>query len=86
MFLVFVLQPIWLPKRSQTEAFIYLNPALIDLLRLAFFATPTGFGYKYKDTYVSSHPSQPEPELTIALVALAATAVCTDHWKSTLNK
>jgi Domain of unknown function (DUF6532) len=68
-------KPIWLTKSSPTNVQIYLNPGLIELTRDAFFATPTSFGYKFKDQYVSSHPSQPEPELTIPLLALSATAV-----------
>ena len=62
-------------KSSPTAVHIYLNPALIQVIRDAFFATPTSFGYKFKDQYVSSHASQPDPELTIPLVALSATAV-----------
>ena len=54
-------------KSSPTDIQIYLNLGLIQLTWDAFFAIPTGFGYKFKDQYVSSHPSQPEPELTIPL-------------------
>ncbi|PPQ83324.1 hypothetical protein CVT26_015164 [Gymnopilus dilepis] len=74
-------EPIWLTKRSQSEVYVYLNPALIDLLRDAFFASPTAFGYKFKEYYVSSHPTQPEPELTIPLVALGATALFAAIWE-----
>lgn len=62
-------------KGSKTDVQIYLNSGLIDLIKDAFFTTSSAFGYKYKDLYVSSHPTQPEPELTIPLVALGATAV-----------
>jgi Domain of unknown function (DUF6532) len=62
-------------KSSPTDIQIYLNPGLIQLIQDAWFATPTGFGYKFKDKYVSLHPSQPDPELMIPLMALSATAV-----------
>ena len=62
-------------KNSLTDIQIYLNPGLIELLKTAFFNGPTGFGYKFKQFYVSSHPDHKEPELTIPIVALGATAV-----------
>ncbi|PPR02153.1 hypothetical protein CVT26_012114 [Gymnopilus dilepis] len=68
-------KPIWLTKRSSTEVFIYLNPGLIDLLHYSCFATSGGLGWKFKEFYTSSHPTQSEPELTIPLVALGATAL-----------
>ncbi|PPQ66418.1 hypothetical protein CVT26_011287 [Gymnopilus dilepis] len=74
-------EPIWLTKRSQSEVYVYLNPALIDLIRDAFFSNPTAFGYKFKEYYVSSHPTQVEPELTIPLVALGATALFAAIWE-----
>ena len=70
-------EPIWMTKGSATDVQIYLNPGLIDLIKNSFFSSPTAFGYKYKDRYVSSHPNpdRNEPELTISIVALGATAV-----------
>ena len=62
-------------KNSVNNIQIYLNPGLIDLIKTAFFNGPTGFGYKFKQYYVSSHPELKEPELTIPMVALGATAV-----------
>jgi hypothetical protein len=64
-----------LTKNSATEIQIYLNPGLIDLIKSAFFNGPTAFGYKYKEHFVSSHPDRKEPELTMSIVALGATAV-----------
>jgi len=55
---------------------IYLNPGPIDFIKTAYFNGPTGFGYKFKQYYVSSHPDLKEQELTIPIVALGATAVC----------
>ena len=69
------LEPMWLTKSSQTEVQIYLNPGLIDSIKTAFFNGPTAFGYKYKEHFVSSHPDRKEPELTMSIVALGATAV-----------
>ena len=60
-------EPIWMTKGSATDVQIYLNPGLIDLIKNSFFSSPTAFGYKYKD--------RNEPELTISIVALGATAV-----------
>ena len=62
-------------KSSPNEVQIYLNPGLIDLIKTAFFNGPTAFGFKYKDHFVSSHPDRKEPELTMSIVALGATAV-----------
>ena len=62
-------------KNSLADIQIYLNPGLIELIKTAFFNGPTGFGYKFKQYYVSSHPDFKEPELTIPVVALGATAV-----------
>ena len=67
---------IWLMKSSANEVQIYLNPGLIDLIKVAFFNGPTGFGFKYKEYFMSSHPDHKEPELTMSIVALGATAVC----------
>jgi hypothetical protein len=74
--LTFPFEPIWLTKSTATEVHIYLNPGLIDLIKIAFFNGPTAFGYKYKEHFVSSHPDRKEPELTMPIVALGATAVC----------
>ena len=68
-------EPIWLMKSSATDVQIYLNPGLIDLIKSSFFNSPTAFGYKYRDCYVSMHPNRKEPELTMSIVALGATAV-----------
>ena len=73
--LTLVFEPVWMVKNSLTDIQIYLNPGLIDLIKTAFFNGPTGFGYKFKKYYVSSHPTLKEPELTIPIVALGATAV-----------
>ncbi|PPQ86605.1 hypothetical protein CVT26_015013, partial [Gymnopilus dilepis] len=71
---------IWLSKGSKTDIeSVFLSPALIDTIKEAFFATPTGFGFRFKGEYVSSHPTLPEPELTIPLVALGATGVSYIH-------
>lgn len=68
-------EPVWMVKNSITDIQIYLNPGLIDVIKAAFFNGPTAFGYKFKKYYVSSHPDDKEPELTIPIVALGATAV-----------
>ena len=62
-------------KSSANGVQIYLNPGLIDLIKTAFFNGPTAFGFKFKEYYVSSHPDRTEPELTMSIVALGATAV-----------
>ncbi|EDR06121.1 uncharacterized protein LACBIDRAFT_329281 [Laccaria bicolor S238N-H82] len=67
-------KPIWMVKNSVTDIQIYLNPGLINLIKTAFFNSPTGFGYKFKKYYVSSHPTLKDPELMIPIVALGATA------------
>ena len=69
-------ESIWLTKSSANDVQIYLNPGLIDLIKTAFFNGPTAFGHKFKAHYVSSHPDRKEPELTMSIVALGATAVC----------
>ena len=58
-------------KNSATDVQIYLNPGLIDLIKTSFFNSPTAFGYRYKDYYVSSHPDHKELELTMSIIALA---------------
>ena len=74
-------------RNSVTDIQIYLNPGLIDLIKITFFNGLTGFRYKFKQYYMSSHLELKEPELTIPIVALGATAVsstfcgCLDyHW------
>jgi len=62
-------------KNSVADIQIYLNPGLIEVIKTAYFNGPTGFGYKFKQYYVSSHPELKEPELTIPIVALGATTV-----------
>jgi hypothetical protein len=64
-----------LTKSSANEVLIYLNPGLIDLIKMAFFNGPTAFGFKFREYYTSSHPDRKEPELTMSIVALGATAV-----------
>ena len=73
--LTLLFEPVWMVKNSLTDIQIYLNPGLVELLKTAFFNGPTGFGYKFKQFYVSSHPDHKEPELTIPIVALGATTV-----------
>jgi hypothetical protein len=73
--LIFLFQPIWLTKSTANDVQIYLNPGLVDLIKTAFFNSPTAFGFKHKQHYVSSHPDRKEPELTMSIVALGATAV-----------
>ena len=68
-------EPVWMVKNSATDIQIYLNPSLIDVMKTAFFNGLTGFGYKFKQYYMSSHPECKEPELTIPIVALGATVV-----------
>ena len=53
-----------------------ISQSRIDRLnKTAFFNGPTAFGFKFKEYYVSSHPDRTEPELTMSIVALGATAV-----------
>jgi hypothetical protein len=80
--LIRFLEPVWMARNSVSDVQIYLNPGLIDLIKTAFFNGPTAFGYKFKKYYVTSHPDRKEPELTIPVVALGATAVSSifDHY------
>jgi Domain of unknown function (DUF6532) len=73
--LTLLYEPVWMVKNSPSDIQIYLNPGLIELINIAFFNGPTGFRYKLKRYYISSHPTLKEPELTIPIVALGATAV-----------
>lgn len=68
-------------KSSATGVQIYLNPGLIDLIKASYFNGPTAFGYKFKDSYMSSHPDRKEPELTMSIVALGATAFFAVLWE-----
>ena len=45
----------------------------MDSLKEAFFESRRDFGFKYVNEFKSSIEKRPEPELTIPLVALAAT-------------
>ncbi|KAF8808311.1 hypothetical protein BYT27DRAFT_7241718 [Phlegmacium glaucopus] len=67
-------KPVWMVKNSLTDIQIYLNPGLVKLIKMAFFNGPTGFGYKFKQYYVSLHPDHKEPELIIPIIALGAMA------------
>ena len=73
--LILFLEPVWMAKNSVTDAQIYLNLGLIDLIKTTFFNGPTDFGYKFKKHYMTLHLDRKEPELTIAVVALGVTAV-----------
>ena len=57
------------------RSMIYQNQGLMDTLKDAFFGSRKDFGYKYMSHYKSTLPKRTEPELTIPLVALAATGV-----------
>jgi hypothetical protein len=63
---------VWISKKNE----IYLNKGLIHIIKSGFFATLLSFGHKYKEYYVSSHPTRLEPEFPASLMALAATGVC----------
>jgi Domain of unknown function (DUF6532) len=73
-----------LTKGSANEVLIYQNPGLIDLIRMVFFNGPTAFGFKFREYYASTHlnPVRKEPELTMSIVALGATAVRSFFTKS----
>ena len=73
--LTLLFKPVWMVKNSSTDIQIYLNLGLIKLIKTTFFNGLTGFGYKFKKFYVSSHPDHKEPELMIPIVALGAMAV-----------
>ncbi|KAF8952950.1 hypothetical protein BDZ97DRAFT_1930154 [Flammula alnicola] len=62
----------WQPKRDGP----YLNQAIIDTLKAAFFSKPSSIGNQYLDKFTSILPEKPdERELSIPLVALCATGV-----------
>ncbi|KDR72040.1 hypothetical protein GALMADRAFT_74336, partial [Galerina marginata CBS 339.88] len=67
-------KPVWMVRNSVTDIQIYHNSGLINLIKTGFFNSPLAFRYKFKKHYVSSHPDRKEAELTIPIVALAATA------------
>jgi hypothetical protein len=69
--LILVYKPKWVVQGNK----IYLNSGIINILRSTFFSSPSAIGFRHKDLYRSSHPDRPEHELTIPLVALAATGV-----------
>ncbi|PPR05888.1 hypothetical protein CVT26_008705 [Gymnopilus dilepis] len=52
---------------------IYQNLGFMDSLKDTFFESRKDFGFKYIDEFKSSIEKRPEPELTIPIVALAAT-------------
>ena len=54
---------------------IYQNSGFMDTLKEAFFQSRKDFGFKYIDEFKTSIEKRPEPELTIPIVALAATGV-----------
>jgi len=53
----------------------YLSPAIVRVLKASFFQRPTSTGYQVLNKCVSSIEGLEEPELPIAMVALAATGV-----------
>jgi len=54
-----------------------MNPALIETIKSAYFASPRSLGNKFVDKFSSSIGTMPEEkELPISLVALNMTAVC----------
>ena len=54
----------------------YHHSAIKAIICTLFFKGPTSLGNKYRKLFKSSHKDRPEPELPIAMVALAATMVC----------
>ncbi|KIM34909.1 hypothetical protein M413DRAFT_32927 [Hebeloma cylindrosporum] len=62
---------LWKPESHRP----FLNDALIDILKTSFFATSTAVGFKFQNSYVSTVDGRTEPELPIAMVALAATGM-----------
>lgn len=65
------IQPVWICKRKQ----IYLNLGIINVLRATFFSSKTAIGSRHTSYMTSTHAIHEEPEMTIPLVALAATGV-----------
>ncbi|KAJ3557221.1 hypothetical protein NP233_g11799 [Leucocoprinus birnbaumii] len=63
---------------------IYQSDSFKQLLRNAFFKTDTDFGYKYSKYYTSTHATRKENEITMPLVALAATGLYSaiSSWES----
>jgi len=68
---------IWITEGKGADLQIYLNPAIIDCISKTFFSGPSAFGFKFRSCYVTSLPgtTHTEPEITIPIVALGATAV-----------
>ncbi|KAJ3557251.1 hypothetical protein NP233_g11791 [Leucocoprinus birnbaumii] len=54
---------------------VYQNPAIIKTIQRAWFKTPTAFGTKLNDFYVSSLEGSSDKEFPIPVIALAATTV-----------
>ncbi|PPQ98038.1 hypothetical protein CVT26_003100 [Gymnopilus dilepis] len=61
------------PVRVIDRTKIYQNLGFMDSLKEAFFESRRDFGFKYVNEFKSSIEKRPEPELTIPIVALAAT-------------
>ncbi|KJA13097.1 hypothetical protein HYPSUDRAFT_151966, partial [Hypholoma sublateritium FD-334 SS-4] len=72
-------EPVWIVKGHQA----YLNTAIIQILRATFFSSQNALGHRHMKEYTSSHPTRLEPELTVQLVALAATGIhaALDCWR-----
>ncbi len=67
------IQEAWVPHRRKA----FLHPAIVETIKGGFFGSHKMVGNKQQVLFTSSLPSLPdEKELTIPLVALAATAVC----------
>ncbi|KAF8961876.1 hypothetical protein BDZ97DRAFT_1663631, partial [Flammula alnicola] len=64
-------KPKWVVDGSK----IYLNLSIINVIRSTFFVTKSALGHHFADEYCSTHKTLRERELTIPLVALAATGV-----------
>lgn len=65
-------EPAWVVVKRT----VYLNPAIIDTIKTAWFISERTLGNQYLEAYVSSVPERPdEKEFTIPLVALAITGV-----------
>lgn len=66
------IQEVWLYDQQGP----YLNPAIIQTIKNAWFGSGKTIGNNHPEAYISSLPDrQDEKELLIALVALAVTTV-----------
>ncbi|PPQ77053.1 hypothetical protein CVT24_009601 [Panaeolus cyanescens] len=77
-------KPLWIVTEKDTYSQIYHNQAIIDCISMSFFANGSSFGYRFREEYKTSLPdlpAYPEPEITIPIVALAATAVYAAIWE-----